>query len=271
MAEKDANLVAALCKAKLEFKPITKTKTAEAGKFSYSYADRATVIDATRDALAKHGLAIIHFTRFADGLFSLESTLNHVSGESMSSTWWLPDPSKTGPQQLGSALTYGMRYNTLSLLDIAAEDDLDAANIKDTTASKRAGPPSPRDQVRAGAHPPSTPDPGREGAERAGDDVVEGTVLGMINAINQLTHADDLDAWGKRHAGSINKKDLGEKGYARVREAFRFRKTELEVLPTSSSDIGGEEESGIGDGDPPWEEEEAGRQDDHVRTVLDAG
>jgi ERF superfamily len=92
---------------------------------SYGYADLAQVCETVLPVLGKHGLSIISRTAFIDNRFTLEVSLLHESGEREIAYWPLPDPMRVGPQDLGSAMTYGRRYLTLALTGTfpSGEDD----------------------------------------------------------------------------------------------------------------------------------------------------
>lgn len=120
-------LADALSKAQAEFPPIVKDKTAtvksEKGVYTYQYADLASVLDAVRAPLAKHGLAYTQPIKLReDGRSILLTKLMHVSGECEEAEWALPTGS---PQQVGSALTYARRYCLCAILGVAAEIDDD--------------------------------------------------------------------------------------------------------------------------------------------------
>jgi hypothetical protein len=121
--------VEALAKAKAEIKAPKKGRTANAGKYSYNYADRADVIESYSAALAANGLAIVHAVVMDENLHTrLLSRLMHSSGEFVESSY--PIPNVDDAQTLGSWLTYLERYQSCALLDIAAEDDDDGARAK---------------------------------------------------------------------------------------------------------------------------------------------
>ena len=92
---------------------------------SYSYADLAQVCETVLPVLGKHGLSITATTTFEDSRFVLQVTLMHESGDERNGYWPLPDPMRVGPQDLGSAMTYGRRYLTLALTGTfpGGEDD----------------------------------------------------------------------------------------------------------------------------------------------------
>jgi hypothetical protein len=122
------NLIAALTKAKIEFKPLKKSGF---NKFlNYEYSTLSDVHAAVDAALAQNGLACI-FT-FEDEKLTL--TLWHESGESLSSSTTLlveRTKGRDGKEQSychawGSVITYTRRYLLESLLGLSAEEDDDA-------------------------------------------------------------------------------------------------------------------------------------------------
>lgn len=130
-----AELVAALAEAQGEFPPIEKGKTATVqgkdGKqgYSYRYADIADVLAAVRPVLSKHGLAILQRTKPRNGKTMLLTELRHQSGQMIDSEVELT-AAPTNPQQFGGMLTYLRRYEVVTLLGIAAEEDTDAQHVE---------------------------------------------------------------------------------------------------------------------------------------------
>lgn len=94
-------------------------------KYKYGYADLAQVCETVLPVLGKHGLSVTSRTIFVDTRMVLEVALLHASGEDRIGYWPLPDPLRVGPQDLGSAMTYGRRYLTLALTGTfpGGEDD----------------------------------------------------------------------------------------------------------------------------------------------------
>ena len=122
------NVIAALTKAKLQFKPLKKSGF---NKFlNYEYSTLSDVHAAVDVALAQNGLACV-FT-FEDEKLTL--TLWHESGESLSSSTTLlveRTKGRDGKEQSychawGSVITYTRRYLLESLLGLSAEEDDDA-------------------------------------------------------------------------------------------------------------------------------------------------
>lgn len=147
MSEPIGDLVAALVLAKADIKPPTKGRTVEVekksgGKYSFTYADRADVIEAYKKPLSDNGLAIVHTVRLSRaGTPRLVSRLVHKSGQEIRSS--LPLPSVHDAQTLGSWLTYLERYQACALLDIAAEDDDGGQNAVSKPKKQEQRPAAP--------------------------------------------------------------------------------------------------------------------------------
>lgn len=110
------NIIQALCDAKKEFKAIVKDKSNPF--FKSKYADLENYLDATQDALCKHGLFI---TQTIDDN-CLVTTINYAHSEKTIASKIAIRESKT-PQELGSQLTYLRRYSYAAILGLASEDD----------------------------------------------------------------------------------------------------------------------------------------------------
>lgn len=116
-------IFAALVAAKKKFKTVV--KNAYNPHFKNSFADLASINDATEKALLDHGLTVIQHISSAEGGVAIGCRLVHASGQ-----WLEIEPAffpatKMDAQGYGSATTYGRRYQISALLCIAAEDDDD--------------------------------------------------------------------------------------------------------------------------------------------------
>jgi len=119
-------LTTSLIKAKADFKPFTKSKTVNAGKYKYSYADLDTINASVQDALHSNGLVIVQQTNVQDGQDVMITTLLHESGEYLRGVLSLPTRHDADHQERGSAITYTRRYAIGSLLNLTADEDDDA-------------------------------------------------------------------------------------------------------------------------------------------------
>lgn len=135
-------LIEALCKATLEFEPITKdskakVKTKSGSEYSYDYVSLDAIINATKKGLANNGLNIRHYIKYKkDGKAWLVSELRHSSGCKPDITK-APIDKFTGDsymsiiQNFGSIITYLKRYGISMLLNIAIDEDDDGRGSTD--------------------------------------------------------------------------------------------------------------------------------------------
>lgn len=118
-----SKLAEALAKAQGEMKNAVLNKINP--HYKNKYADLSAVREATLPALSKHGLAITQTMQMHEGALRLVTRLHHVSGESLTSEYPLPNaPDK--PQIMGSATTYARRYCWAAMCGIASDEDDDA-------------------------------------------------------------------------------------------------------------------------------------------------
>lgn len=120
-------LAAALALAQAEFPTVDKTETAKVksdkADFSYRYASLASVLEAVRGPLAKAGLSIFQSPHFAEsGRLCVTLLLMHKSGQFLEDTFSMPVAQQT-PQGIGSIISYARRYQLLSCLGLATDDD----------------------------------------------------------------------------------------------------------------------------------------------------
>lgn len=110
-----------LTNALIEFKkldiPIFKQSTNP--HFKSKYADLATILEAVEVPLAELGIIISSHSHLV-GEAWVETTAIECGSDKKESTFPLFGGK---PHELGSSITYARRYNILSLLNLAAEDD----------------------------------------------------------------------------------------------------------------------------------------------------
>ncbi len=99
------------------------TKDSNNPHFKSKYADLASVVAAIKPALAKHGLFFTQYNHPCEGGVSVETTVHHASGESISFGALFVPASKNDAQGFGSALTYCRRYSLMTAFGVAPEDD----------------------------------------------------------------------------------------------------------------------------------------------------
>lgn len=164
-SDTQAELTKALAAATLEFKEVVKNAEnpffKKQGGGSYKYADLSALIEATREALAKHGIVIMQIpvVRRKTGEAGCWTIMKHASGEWIKSKCVLP-VSKWDAQGIGSALTYSRRYAYGAVCNIAGEPDDDgnaAAGREEAKAQAHPRPPQvPQGSTRGGSRAPET-------------------------------------------------------------------------------------------------------------------
>lgn len=106
---------------------ITKTQTADTGKYTYSYADLGDVLDEVKRVCSDCGLAVFQLPSYDGEKMTVATTVIDVeNGEYLAfAPMGLMLPREA--QAYGSALTYARRYSLLTIFGIAPEDDDGAA------------------------------------------------------------------------------------------------------------------------------------------------
>lgn len=92
--------------------------------FKSKYADLSSVWAAIKPALQACGLGVLQpLVEAPAGHVGVNTILVHESGQTLSSTSFIPFRDATNPQAAGSAITYARRYALSSLLGVCPEDD----------------------------------------------------------------------------------------------------------------------------------------------------
>jgi hypothetical protein len=138
-----SELAAALAAFHEELPRVRKDATAQYGK----YADLADITPEVLPLLGKHGLAWTCKPKLRkNGMFVLRYKLTHAaSGEAERGDWPL---GQGGPQQLGSAVTYGRRYCLCAVTGVAPDgddDDGQSAQPAKQAQAPRTRPAKPRE------------------------------------------------------------------------------------------------------------------------------
>jgi len=135
-------------------------ETGERYDRSYNYAGLDQFVEIAEPILGKHGLSLSSVSEFDDkGRFVLVVTLCHESGEERSGVWPLPDPygRGVGPQDIGSAMTYGRRYLGWALTGtFPGGIDDDGAKAQQRADRESWDSARPREERPVSA-PPATP------------------------------------------------------------------------------------------------------------------
>lgn len=115
-------LYSAFIKAQKEIK--TALKDSKNPHFKSTYADLESVWDACRDALHKHGLAIMQLTDLdASGVPVLITRIVHESGQHVEGRYPLLSKDPNNPQTTLAALTYARRGSLAAACGVVQSDD----------------------------------------------------------------------------------------------------------------------------------------------------
>jgi hypothetical protein len=195
-------LFGALAKAQADMPAALKTSPND--HFKSKYADLGEVLGCIEPALNKHGLFLSQHPGWADGMPTMVTLIGHVSGGWMASKAASPLGRGSGPQALGSALSYLRRYTSSSICGLpSADDDGNAAQAsfqKQPPKKKAAPAPAPKplpewtDKERKAFH-----------ARRAEPDIDLGGDVGY-EIIKQV--CKNLDRPMPKHMGSEKHKGL---------------------------------------------------------------
>ncbi len=105
--------------------------------YNYNYADLPHVIESLYPVMTKHGFSIVQLPDSCEitGAAVLATTIFHISGESMTGVFPIPDAGmarQNAAQNIGSAITYLRRYALLAAFGVpVADDDAASPNIPD--------------------------------------------------------------------------------------------------------------------------------------------
>ena len=124
-----------LVKARMEFGPLVKKRVADAGKYSYEYANLADVYDLCLPVLIKYDLYLFHEVRGDNLLTSIVDTQSNPAVTILSSNSPLRESAYA--QDYGADLSYKARYAAklmLTLADIDVEEAVEKSAKKITEA-----------------------------------------------------------------------------------------------------------------------------------------
>jgi hypothetical protein len=152
-SENIGELAKALASAQGEMNAAAKDATNP--HFKTRYADLASIMDACRAPLTRHGLSVTQLPgRGEDGAVTLTTVLMHASGQHIGSTVGAR-PAQENPQVVGSILTYLRRYALASVVGVVSDDDDGEA----ASQHARNAPARPVETPRAASpsHTPAAP------------------------------------------------------------------------------------------------------------------
>lgn len=197
-SEQINDIAAALAKAQAEMTNPVFNKTNP--HFKSQYADLASVLNAVRPVLAKHGIAIMQMSGMEESGVVLYTRLTHFSGQWIESVY--PVTISQKHQDIAAAMTYAKRISLSAIAGVAGEDD------DDGNAANNA----PVNTVRAAKQ---TPKPVVQGyTDRESSEVL----AAMVGALRNIQSKTDLQVWGTSVAETIKK--LTPPDQATVRAEF---------------------------------------------------
>lgn len=148
-----ANLAKALSKAQGEFTPVPKSRTVKVrtqnGSYDFAYAPLDEILAMALPILSRHDLALSHIMAPQEkGPLLLVTKLMHGgTGEVLDSAFPLLTQG-TGPQAMGSAITYAKRYSVTALLGISSDDDDDGNAAQGNHVESKQDRPRQQTQQR---------------------------------------------------------------------------------------------------------------------------
>lgn len=134
-----AELYKALAVAQGEIQAAEANQTADAGSYTYRYADLAACLEVIRKPLSENELCLIQIPSLIEGEVHLETILGHSSGQQISCTMSMR-PDKGGAQAIGAVMTYLRRYSLSAMLGVAQYDDDAASATKGPDEYERLTP-----------------------------------------------------------------------------------------------------------------------------------
>ena len=181
-----------------ELTDITRDNVADTGSYKYRYATLDAATKQAREVLGKHGVAV-HQEAHGEGTGSvvISTTAWHVSGQ-----WIAAAPltmhAKGGPQDVGSAISYGRRYALMTFLGLATDDDDGAGAQK---AAKEADKPHPLSErvTAAVADMRRLPDASKEQLRAWAD----GRSLAPGQLLKDERWLEFVEEWLEQHAAGV--------------------------------------------------------------------
>lgn len=136
-SESIAKITAALVAAQTEIKNMKPEKEG----YGYNYVDLPSIIDQVKPVLKKHKLAVTQFPCGSNGAVGVSTILVHESGEFISNDFVMPLPKlakMNDAQAAGAVITYARRYALSAVLNLTADEDIDAATPKASQTYEKA-------------------------------------------------------------------------------------------------------------------------------------
>jgi hypothetical protein len=148
----------ALVKFQMKVPPIPRNRTVTVrspkGDYEFAYATLDVIMSAIRVPLAECGLVIVQ-TLTTDQPPILITKVLHESGDFIGSELVVSSGSSSGPQAMGSVISYMRRYAVAAVLALTTEDDDDANSAEGNSVQERK--PGPRAATTASTTAPTQP------------------------------------------------------------------------------------------------------------------
>ena len=146
-------LATALCKAQAQIEGAR--KDGHNPHFRSSYSTLASVWDACRAPLSSNGLSIVQGASANGADVTITTLLLHTSGQWVRETLTMIGKDHN-PQSVGSAISYGRRYQLAAVVGVAPEDDDAEAAEGRAVSSQQTVRPAPRPPLpQANRMPPA--------------------------------------------------------------------------------------------------------------------
>jgi hypothetical protein len=210
----------------------------------FRYAPLSSGLDIVRKTLSQHEIATVQTTAIEQtaGIVRLSTVLAHASGEWIASDWPVCSISDTAsPHRMGAALTYARRYGLFTLVGIAGEDDLDAPDLINPTATNiKTEPSDAKGRFNGGRRNSSKEASGRAvKVSTVSNRVFEPTASAalrdkLIAELKQLNSADEAAAWAHRIMASKNR--LVRRDAEQVELGFQLKLSTLTAQNQNASE-----------------------------------
>jgi len=105
-------------------------KAAQNPFYKSKYVQLKDVLSYSKELCVKHNFIFIQYPVLVEGQRCLQTSLRHISGESIESV--APLVEGNDPQKIGASITYMRRYNLTAILGLEEEDDDGNSNAKQT-------------------------------------------------------------------------------------------------------------------------------------------
>lgn len=176
MSESIADLAAALAAAQGEMRDAAKNKVNP--HFRSKYADLASIWEACRGPLSRHGLSVVQAPGLVGEDLCLHTLILHQSGQWVRGVYPIR-PIKPDPQGVGSAISYARRYALAAMVGVCADEDDDgeAATHRAPAREQRSGHAAANGE----AHAPDEPHVDEAGEVRPSWAVWSGCRLAKAN------------------------------------------------------------------------------------------